>query len=140
MFNSQTWLLTGAIGIISSTHLLASAQAPPLYQAPYFSVSYPPSTCQVNSDLESHPDFVCHSETRLKPTCVHLGYFQPCLGDTRLHARYPIHSTSKLCSSCRSPEYSNSASGSASFPDRRLHTRGVRGDTLNPGSEWTVHL
>jgi hypothetical protein len=36
----QSWLLAGAIGSLLSTQGLVSGQAPPLYQAPYFSVSF----------------------------------------------------------------------------------------------------
>jgi hypothetical protein len=39
--NPQSWLLAGAIGSLLSTQGLVSGQAPPLYQAPFFSVSFP---------------------------------------------------------------------------------------------------
>jgi hypothetical protein len=38
--NPQSWLLAGAIGSVLSTQGLVSGQAPPLYQAPFFSVSF----------------------------------------------------------------------------------------------------
>lgn len=140
-FNSQSWLLGTVAGILSSTQLLVSAQAPALYQAPYFSVSHQLIlSLAVSIMSESSTNTSCLTETRLESASLHLGGIQPRLSDSWLHACYPIHSTSELCPFRGSPEYSNSAPGSSSCPDRRLHACGFGGNPLFSGSKWTIHL
>lgn len=128
LFNSQTILFAGAAAILSSTKVLVSAQAPPLYQAPYFSVSSLHLSPTTIPDIFS--DFHFCPETRPESASIHLGHLQSCSCNSGLHAPHSIHSTTRLSPSRGSSKYSHSAVGFVGFSDRRLYAGYFGGDTF----------
>jgi len=72
--NPRSWLLAIAIANLLSTPGLVSGQAPPLYQAPYFSVSFLFLQFGVKKIPRTLANFAsCALEAGLEPPILHLG-------------------------------------------------------------------